>query len=76
MISILFEVLQHIPEALHIFSHLTVLRISHKNKAINTSEHQFSGGIIEDLSWNGVELKSSDKVRDHLGGLYRQKIEE
>src|SRR6185503_16134033 len=69
--QVIFEVF----ETLDVFFHFFPLRIGYEHDAIDAAQDELTGGIVNDLTRNGVELKLGDKAFNNQS-VEREKVEE
>src|SRR5262245_61020522 len=61
------EVLFKVGKGFNVLSHLVVLGVSNKNDAVNATENELAGGVVDDLPGHSVELELRFETFDRHG---------
>src|SRR6266480_567982 len=72
---LLGQVVLEIFETLDVLLHFFPLRIGHENHAIDTAQDELAGGVVNDLTGDGVELEFGDKAFNNQS-VEGEKVEE
>src|SRR2546421_6412977 len=72
---LLGQVVLEIFETFNVFLHFFPLRIGHENNAIDAAQDELAGGVINDLTGDGIELEFGDKAFNNQS-VEREKVEE
>ena len=59
IVTVLLQIFLEIIEGFHVGVHTLFLGISDEDHAIDTTQDELAAGIVEDLSWNGIEMETS-----------------
>src|SRR3954466_3736456 len=69
------QVVMEIVEGFQVGVHTLFLGVGYKYHAVHTAQDQFPAGIVENLSWNGIQVKPSLKSAD-CSQIQGQEVEE
>src|SRR5206468_11518989 len=71
---LLGQVVLKIFETFDVLLHFFPLRIGHENHPLDAAQDELAGGIINDLTGDGIELEFGDKAFDNQS-VKREKVE-
>ena len=72
---LLGQVVLEIFETLNVFLHFFPLRIGYENHAIDAAQDELTGGVVNYLTGDGIELEFGDEALDNQS-VEREKVEE
>src|SRR6266496_3479640 len=69
------EIVREVLKTLNVLGHFLVLRIGDEHNAVHAAQHELSGGVVNDLARDGVELELRLEALDRHG-LDGEEVEE